>query len=352
MAGIVGYEVFAGAGGLSLGATDAGIAVSCAVELDRSAAKTFAKNHPKTKVINDDIRNLDAAFFEKTSGPKILFGGPPCQGFSTSNQKNRTIANQNNWLFEEFLRVVEIIDPLVVVFENVAGIVHTAGGFFAETLSSRLEQLGYIVTAGLEDATNCGVPQKRTRFICVGCKTKRLSFSGANAQQKLISVNDALHDLPSLSVGDSRDISAYKSLPKSAYAQSMRKGLNECTGHIVTKNADHIVERYGYIPQGGNWSDVPKELMSSYKDVSRCHTGIYRRLDPLKPSVVLGNFRKNMLIHPSENRGLSVREAARLQSFPDDYVFEGSIGKQQQQVGNAVPPLMAKSIFSNILEGL
>ena len=352
MSGLIGYELFAGAGGLSLGAKAAGISVYCAVELDPSAAATFALNHPDTKVLNFDVRSLDSSSLEIVDGPKILFGGPPCQGFSTSNQKNRTIENEKNWLFKEFLRCVGIVDPLVVVFENVAGIVHTADGYFAETLASRLEEMGYVVTSGLENATTCGVPQRRTRFICVGCKTKKLEFKNRSNSIKEISVHDAIHDLPSLKVGDTRSVSPYKSSARSKFARVMRNGLSECSGHIVTKNGGHIVERYTHIPPGGNWSDIPIELMSNYKDVSRCHTGIYRRLDPSAPSVVLGNFRKNMLIHPTENRGLSIREAARLQSFPDDYEFYGSIGKQQQQVGNAVPPLMAKSIFSKIQESL
>ena len=352
MSRLIGYELFAGAGGLSLGAKAAGIEVTCAVELDSSACSTFSLNHPHVKVLNSDVRNMDSTSMEVVDGPKILFGGPPCQGFSTSNQKNRNIKNENNWLFEEFLRLVGIVDPLVVVFENVAGIVHTSGGYFADTLSSRLDKMGYVVSSGLENAISCGVPQRRTRFICVGCKTKKLEFQSKQSSRKEISVHEAIHDLPSLTVGDTRSISPYKTSAKSKYAREMREGLNECSGHIVTNNASHIVERYAHIPPGGNWSNIPKDLMSNYKNVSRCHTGIYKRLDPNSPSVVLGNFRKNMLVHPTEDRGLSVREAARLQSFPDGYVFCGSIGKQQQQVGNAVPPLMAKNIFSRIQESL
>ena len=110
-----------------------------------------------------------------------------------------------------------------------------------------------------------------------------------------------------------------------------------------------ILERYKYIPQGGNWENIPNRLMKNYADKSRCHTGIYRRLKEDEPSVVIGNYRKNMLIHPTEDRGLSVREAARLQSFPDWFKFKGTIGSQQQQVGNAVPPLLAKAVFTSLM---
>jgi DNA (cytosine-5)-methyltransferase 1 len=119
---------------------------------------------------------------------------------------------------------------------------------------------------------------------------------------------------------------------------------------LVSKNSKSVIERYAYIPQGGNWEDIPETLMKNYADRSRCHTGIYHRLKEDAPSVTIGNYRKAMLIHPWEDRGLSVREAARLQSFPDNYQFMGSIGFQQQQVSNAVPPLLAKAVFEMIVD--
>ena len=111
-----------------------------------------------------------------------------------------------------------------------------------------------------------------------------------------------------------------------------------------------MIERYNHITKGGHWEDIPDRLMKTYADKTKCHTGIYHRLDEKKPSIVIGNFRKNMLIHPRQDRGLSVREAARLQSFPDQYEFKGSIGFQQQQVGNAVPPLLAKAVFQSVVQ--
>ena len=109
------------------------------------------------------------------------------------------------------------------------------------------------------------------------------------------------------------------------------------------------MRRYPHVPQGGNWENIPARLMENYANRTRCHEWIYRRLSVDEPSVVIGNYRKNMLIHPTQDRGLSVREAARLQSFPDTFAFQGSIGLQQQQVGNAVPPLLAKAVFNSIL---
>ena len=135
----------------------------------------------------------------------------------------------------------------------------------------------------------------------------------------------------------------------SEYAQLMRHGSRTSKQNYVSRNADYVIERYKYISQGENWRAIPEKLMSNYKDKNQCHSGIYKRLIADKPSVVISNYRKNMLIHPFQDRGLSVREAARLQSFPDKFIFKGSLMHIQQQIGNAVPPLLAKSVFEQIL---
>jgi DNA (cytosine-5)-methyltransferase 1 len=163
-----------------------------------------------------------------------------------------------------------------------------------------------------------------------------------------VSVDDAISDLPKLENGSNVDYAAYAMSAHSPYSKRMRTKNGGCLNHLVTRNSLNVVKRYVHIPQGGNWENIPDELMGNYADKSRCHTGIYHRLRFDTPSVVIGNYRKNMLIHPTQDRGLSVREAARIQSFPDSYVFKGSIGFQQQQVGNAVPPLLAKAVFQTI----
>ncbi|MBB4402939.1 MULTISPECIES: DNA cytosine methyltransferase [Rhizobium/Agrobacterium group] len=347
---MIGIELFAGAGGMSLGATMAGVKVKMAVEIKPSTASTFKANHPGTVVLQKDIREVVELDAPVHNHDLVLFGGPPCQGFSTSNQRTRTRENSNNWLFREFLRVLTLTKPKWVVFENVAGILQTDKGSFVSTLCEELKALGYASSYSLLDAALFGVPQKRTRFFLVavrGGSAPELKNMVATHSEPL-TVGDAISDLPSLPNGHSVDEMVYRGAATTAYAKAMRGSLEKCSGHLVSNNASHIVERYPYIPQGGNWQDIPEELMSSYADRMRCHTGIYRRLSEQNPSVVLGNYRKNMLIHPTEHRGLSVREAARLQSFPDTYKFVGSIGQQQQQVGNAVPPLLAKAVFDYI----
>lgn len=350
---MIGIDLFSGAGGMSLGARLAGVNVQFCVENDPHALATYTNNHKGSNVFSEDIRKLRAEYFGDTlnrrNEPLVVFGGPPCQGFSTSNQRTRSSENPSNWLFEEFIRVVNMCNPDWVVFENVKGILETESGKFFEYTYNKLNRLGYTLSHDVLNAADYGVPQARARLFIVGNRHGvRFSFPKPTVK-KHVTVFDAIADLPSLPNGADFDWHDYTSEPKSAYARKMRGRLKKSPNHIVTKNADHIIERYKHIPQGGNWEDIPKELMQNYSDVTRCHTGIYMRLKADETSVVIGNYRKNMLIHPWEDRGLSVREAARLQSFPDHYEFKGSIGFQQQQVGNAVPPILAKAVFKMIL---
>lgn len=346
----IGIDLFAGAGGMSLGAQMAGIDVQLAVEKEPHAARTYTHNHRTTSVLVEDVANIREIDVEKGGKTSILFGGPPCRGFSTSNQKNRNSSNTTNWIFTEYIRLIRQWMPDWVIFENVKGIIETEKGFFREKILYELETSGYTCTSGILCAANFGVPQIRSRFFIIG------SRHGINVQfpsktcEKHVTVYEAIGDLPELPNGANFHFKPYRCKAHSAYAKSMRNGKDGCTNHYVTNNALHIIERYKYIPQGGNWENIPENLMTNYTDRKRCHTGIYRRLWENRPSVVIGNYRKNMLIHPEENRGLSVREAARLQSFPDTYEFLGSIGFQQQQVGNAVPPFLAEAIFKEVIK--
>jgi DNA (cytosine-5)-methyltransferase 1 len=346
-----GIDLFSGAGGMSIGAGMSGINVRYAVELDKHAAETFRLNHEHTKMLNCDIRKVNASDF-KGLDPKeltVLFGGPPCQGFSTSNQKNRDLKNENNWLYQEYVRLVRQCKPDWVVFENVKGLLETENGYFLDAVLKGFKRLGYTTSHFVLNSADFGVPQRRNRLFIVA------SLHGIEVRppertiQKLRTVKYALSDLPELENGDEPDEATYSKPATNSYAKLMRRDLKKCWNNVVTYSAPHIIERYSHIPQGGNWKDIPKKLMKNYADVTRCHTGIYRRLKEDEPSIVIGNFRKNMLIHPQKNRGLSVREAARLQSIPDEFKFCGSIGFQQQQVGNLVPPLLAEAVFDQIL---
>ncbi len=177
-----------------------------------------------------------------------------------------------------------------------------------------------------------------------------IEFEFPEKLKRKVSVKQAIGDLPDLKNGEKLDVVPYKTNKPNKYAKLMRNKSKKSTQNYVSRNEDYVIERYKYIGQGENWKAIPEKLMLNYKDSNNCHSGIYRRLDPNKPSVVIANYRKNMLIHPFQNRGLSVREAARIQSFPDTFVFKGNLSYKQQQIGNAVPPLLAKAIFEQIIK--
>ncbi|WP_259017151.1 DNA cytosine methyltransferase [Emticicia fluvialis] len=343
-----GVDIFCGAGGMSLGAQMAGIDITLAIDYDQSAIKTFQSNHPETRnVICESISKID--FNEYKDKYFILMGGPPCQGFSVSNTKTRDEKNSNNSLFYEFIRAVKVLRPKWFVFENVEGITLFQKGKVLNILREEMSKLGYRTSEKVLIASDYGVPQNRNRFFMIGNR-EDIEFSFPEKKDVEVTVIEAIVDLPDLKNGDSFECLPYKETKLSNYARLMRANSSNSLQNIVSKNKDYVIERYKYINQGENWKAIPKKLMDNYKDLSNCHSGIYRRLNADKPSVVIANYRKNMLIHPFQDRGLSVREAARLQSFPDDFIFQGSLMHKQQQIGNAVPPLLAKAIIEQIIK--
>lgn len=340
-------DIFSGAGGMSIGASMVGIDVVVAVEFDKHAAATFKANHPNSEIITKDIREV--IFDKKHKNPFLLFGGPPCQGFSTSNTKTRNSDNTNNSLFHEYIRQVKELTPEWFVFENVEGIKSFENGTVIDKLEEEFEKLGYKTKWDVLTASDYGVPQNRNRFFMIGNRVN-VDFIFPEKHEKVVTVNEAIEDLPKLKNGDSYDILDYKNIEANPYAKLMRGTSEKVSQNFVSRNKDYVLERYKHIKPGQNWKAIPEELMKNYTDTKNCHSGIYKRLDPNSPSVVIANYRKNMLIHPFENRGLSVREAARIQSFPDNFVFKGNLSFQQQQIGNAVPPLLAKVIFEQIIK--
>ena len=211
-----------------------------------------------------------------------------------------------------------------------------------------MRKLGYTTSHATLNAVDFGVPQVRNRVFIVGSLHGLKYIFPKPTAKRPLTVAEAISDLPKLQPGAALHALDYSSSPKSNYQNAQRYRSISAINNLVSRNNQLVLKRYEHIPQGGNWEDIPHKLMKNYKDFTRCHTGIYHRLKEDAPSVVIGNYRKNMLIHPNENRGLSVREAARLQSFPDTFHFHGSIGFQQQQVGNSVPPLLAKAIFKQL----
>lgn len=356
-------DLFSGAGGLSLGFLRAGFDVLAWVEKDVHAANTLRENHPRRHrerdpVITADIRKLPyselASRIDQAGRQRIdvLIGGPPCKGFSRSNRRTRNTQNPVNYLYQHYLAFARRLRPRVVVMENVGDIRHFAGGEVLQDIRCELCCMGYDVQIETLDASHYGVPQIRHRTIIVAHK-RRMSFSYPERTQKMPrTVWEAISDLPKVENGNPVDRLPYGTDPANAFQRKMRGNRKTVTNNLVTMNGELVLKRYAHIPQGGNWRNIPDELMENYEDKERCHNWIYRRLPQNLPSVTITNFRKNMLIHPLEDRGLSVREAARIQSFPDSYRFTGGILHQQQQVADAVPPLMAEALAVQVLKAL
>jgi DNA (cytosine-5)-methyltransferase 1 len=356
-------DLFSGAGGLSQGFKEAGFQIVQAIEGNAHAASTYTHNHTGTDVIQSDIRKLDPLECLERIGFRpqdvyAIIGGPPCQGFSESNRLTRTLENPKNHLYKQFFRFVRRVRPAWFVMENVAGLRTLAQGCALRRIVSCARRLGYSVEWMQLNAAEYGLPQNRRRLFIIGNRigaeiSTPVPTHGPDALP-FLTVHDAIADLPALKAGAGQDYVPYRRrLTKAtSYQKLMRvrvKGHRFVQGNLVTVNADYILRRYEYIRCGGNWQSIPKSLMRNYSDRERCHTGIYHRLSWNQPAKVIGNFRKNMLIHPRQNRGISVREAARLQSFPDNYLFLGSIGFQQQQVADAVPPLLARVVANTVL---
>lgn len=349
-----GIDIFSGAGGLSLGAEMAGLKISHAIEINPYAAKTFLRNHTGATVLQGDIQDIEPKKLNtREKSTFVIMGGPPCQGFSLSNTRTRNMKNKKNFLFLEFVRFVREIRPEWFVLENVWGITNINEGKTQKMIEDCFRAIeGYDhISSAVLCASDYGVPQNRHRFFLVGNRLGiDFQFPEKNLQE--ITVEEAIGDLPTLENGQILEEAAYtKPLGEASdYARLMRKGSDKARQNYVSRNNNLVIERYKYIAQGQNWRAIPDRLMQNYADKGRCHSGIYKRLRADQPSVVISNYRKSMLIHPYEDRGISVREAARLQSFPDTFIFEGPLMHIQQQIGNAVPPLLGKAVFQQIIK--
>lgn len=348
----IGIDIFSGAGGLSLGAEMAGINVRYGIEINKYAAQSFSYNHKNAQVLTCDITQIKTSELNfENQEVFVIMGGPPCQGFSMSNTMSRNMDNEKNFLYLEFVRFVRELKPKWFVLENVWGLTKMNDGQTLEMIKESFRALGYQVKAQVLWANNFGVPQKRYRCFIVGNRDN-IDFDFPDSQNTNVTVGDAIADLPPLTNGQMLAEADY-TLPfeqASDYAKLMRRNSSSSKQNFVSLNNELVIQRYKYIPQGGNWRNIPEELMQNYADKSRCHSGIYKRLREDAPSVVISNYRKSMLIHPTQDRGLSVREAARLQSFPDDFIFQGPHMSIQQQIGNAVPPLLSKAVFDQIIK--
>lgn len=344
-------DLFSGVGGLSLGFELAGFTVEVANEYDPSIAMAYKKNHPSTKMIIGDITklNLNSIFGVYKNKIDVLIGGPPCQGFSLKG-KRLSLLDERNFLFKIFFEVINIVKPKYVLMENVPNLLTTENGFFKEEIVALFNQYGYTVDCGVLNAADFSVPQNRKRAFFLA-KYGKTGLKLPKGDSKKISVWDAISDLSFLSSGEGSDEQAYLYSPQTEYQSSMRSNSIKLYNHKATKHSLSALKRLDLIPPNKGREYLPSHLLTK-----SIYSGTWSRINQDDQSVTITTRfdtpSSGRFTHPFLNRALTVREAARIQSFPDTFVFYGNKQSQMKQVGNAVPPLLAKSLAKLIIEDI
>ncbi|MFN6478098.1 DNA cytosine methyltransferase [Nostoc sp. DedQUE07] len=404
-------ELFAGAGGMGVGFLMAGeqkkgFRIINSAEINPIYLKSLETNYKSfsnnsTNRIEDcipsDFTPIDLTkkqdfqlvheAVKKAEGVDLVIGGTPCQGFSQSNRSNWDAKNTYNHLVEYFIECSLELAPKAILLENVQGILWTPRSnksknkrklTVVDYIARKFTDAGYVLFPAVLDAAWYGVPQHRNRFFLLALH-KDLGYTvdhfgewgafplpthGAMGKYNYATVKEAISDLPVIDNGEVRVIQEYdeptqEGLISNLFLQQMRQMAAPGTieGHIVSKQADYVIDRYRHIPAGGNWQNI-RHMMTNYSDIENTHSNIYRRLKWDEPSITIGNYRKSMIIHPEQNRGLSLREASRLQSLPDWFTFCGTtdnskvlgIMHKQQQLANTVSFLLTLAIARYILK--
>ncbi|MEO5345824.1 MAG: DNA cytosine methyltransferase [Magnetococcus sp. YQC-9] len=378
-------DLFSGAGGLSAGFSRAGYRLIGGVEHWEPAAKSLQVNHPNAYVETRDIQTVDASEFlsRLASRPHLVLGGPSCQGFSTSGGLSRSTGRQledeRNSLFLDFVRFVDVLQPEWVVMENVPGLLLFNRGLVAKEVIKQFRIVGYHVAPIILLAADFGVPQLRRRLFFVGNRTgakipfpvptngnpnlwkdfalpfEHLSRIGnKSTDMRLsphVSFEDACGDLPPIMPGGEDDrVVSYTGQARSEYQRMLRGRARKVTLHYAFQPTEFERRAMEYLKPGQNWTALPSELKIGRFAKIRPYdaTTLLRRLSSDLPAYTINtkfnDSTTGAYIHPNQNRTLSLREAARLQSFPDSYIFTGSVSEIRKQIGNAVPPLLAERI--------
>ena len=346
-------DLFCGCGGLSEGFRLAGFEIVGGVDFNAPAIKTYNKNFQNAKGICCDLLEMDQQKIRDVFGDlndiDVIIGGPPCQGFSSANRYKTEGEDPRNKLFFEFVKFVDMAQPNAVVIENVRGIVTSNNGYAKDRIYEIFETRGYTVNHMILNAAEYGVPQKRFRNFFVMIKDgQKFDFSTIPTVSNIINVKEAIGELYSYDNG-TKEPFELKEKVATDYQKYLRAENNMIFNHEVRYPAEKVQHRISFVPQGGNWQDVPEELWPT--DRKNRHSSAYKRLAEFEPSCTIdtGNNHSNYF-HPLYNRIPTVREAARLQSFKDSFIFEGNRSEQYRHVGNAVPPLLARAIALRLKE--
>ena len=384
----VAVDLFAGAGGFSLGAEEAGYEIAQAIEIDDWACETLELNHPYTRIHRADLRELsdDWVRRELQSEPDLLIGGPPCQGFSHAGPATKDPKDPRNSLFREFVRVARVLEPRLIVMENVPGILRakTADGHrVAEIVEEELRGLGYFVQRYVLEAERFGVPQIRRRVFFVGSSDDSLpdeipATHGDSPELlrpllPVLTVRDAISDLPVVDVGHRDPSVDYEGPPMNDYQREMRSGASaDLYNHVPMRHSPRVVKRFEQIMPGQSQSHVtdpelvPTARLRPSNGPSSTYDQNNRRMFWDRPCHTLAASFYANFIHPELNRNFTPREGARIQTFPDRYVFRGKptvvsnklltregrhaekhLG-QYNQIGNAVPPTLGRELLREL----
>ncbi|MFF4825790.1 DNA (cytosine-5-)-methyltransferase [Streptomyces sp. NPDC001312] len=371
-------DLFCGAGGLSEGFREAGFDVVFGLDKDADSMATYGKNHPRARTLQGSIGDYTPSELAEIIGPvDVIIGGPSCQGFSTAGRRSGWVRSQDerNRLWEHMLGLVEESQPSAFLMENVPGLVMWKEGQFGHKILKAFEGLGYKVAMQILLAADYGVPQRRRRLFIVGIKDgKQFEFPepthmGGWRRDTLalweekrkkagllphISVWDAIGDLSPLTGVTAKRAYSLPSSKASPLARLLRAGVRHTSSHEMRDLDPSHARLLAHVPQGGTWREIPAYLLPDrYRGMRRTDsTNLFGRLDPALPAYTINtqfnNVTTGCYAHPYEDRAISVREGARIQTFPDSYEFVGSLSSQCRQIGNAVPPLLARQLASAI----
>lgn len=363
-------DLFSGCGGMTLGFGWAGFKSVLASDIDENCEKTFSRNFPEIPFLCGDLSEIEKKQFDNiidNNEIDVIIGGPPCQGFSLANKRRKNISEDpRNKLFYEFVKTINWYNPKSFVMENVKGLLSMQNGEVIKQIQEEFEnsgKFGYEVRIKVLKASDFGVPQSRERVIVIGIR-KDLNLIPEFPQKKYskeVTVEEAISDLPKINAGEGSENQKYPIKPQNEYQVFMRRNASKVSNHIAMRHTTRLVERFKAIKPGKNLLDVWETHGSVQRGNPNEKSKVKfsqnnLRLIANKPAPTIAASFQSNFIHPHLNRNFTAREGARLQSFPDDFIFEGMRTKmswekglsQYQQIGNAVPPLLAFEIATTL----